>query len=100
MVRAAAGVVAGAVALERTLSAAAPTATEFLCAAVFGVLLAASWVWPVTLHVDGVSDAIEPDEAFFVLLVLVVPAAAFSTMLTASMSAPPDLHIVRGERAG
>ncbi len=29
-----------------------------------------------------------------------VSAAAFSTMLTASASMPPELHVVRGERAG
>jgi EAL domain-containing protein (putative c-di-GMP-specific phosphodiesterase class I) len=29
-----------------------------------------------------------------------VSAAAFSTMLTSSVSIPPELHIVRGERAG
>jgi diguanylate cyclase (GGDEF)-like protein/PAS domain S-box-containing protein len=29
-----------------------------------------------------------------------VSAAAFSTMLTASVSSPPELHVVRGERAG
>ena len=44
-------------------------------AAVFGALMAASWIWPITLYIDGESDAIDLDEAFFVLLVLLIPAA-------------------------
>jgi diguanylate cyclase (GGDEF)-like protein/PAS domain S-box-containing protein len=71
----AAGVVAGALALDRAQSIGAATATDVMFAAVFGVMLVASWVWPITLHVDGVSGAVDVDEAFFVLLVLLVPTA-------------------------
>ncbi len=70
-----AGLAAAGLALQRTLSAGAPTATEVTSAAVICVLLAASWVWPVTRYVDGGSDAIGVDEAFLVLLVLLVPPA-------------------------
>jgi diguanylate cyclase (GGDEF)-like protein/PAS domain S-box-containing protein len=44
-------------------------------AAVFGVLMVASWVWPMVLYIDDESDAYDLDEGFFVLLVLLVPAA-------------------------
>jgi diguanylate cyclase (GGDEF)-like protein/PAS domain S-box-containing protein len=44
-------------------------------AAVFGALMAATWIWPITLYVDGESDGIDVDEAFFVLLILLVPAS-------------------------
>jgi diguanylate cyclase (GGDEF)-like protein/PAS domain S-box-containing protein len=42
---------------------------------VFGALLAASWIWPLTLYHDGESDGIDFDEGFFVLLILLVPSA-------------------------
>ena len=72
---AAAGLVAGALALRQTLSAGAPTAKVIMFAAVFGVLMAASFIWPITRDVAEGPDAIDVDEAFFVLLVLLVPAA-------------------------
>jgi diguanylate cyclase (GGDEF)-like protein/PAS domain S-box-containing protein len=72
---AAAGLSACAVSLYRTVTVGAPTATVIMFAAVFGVLMAASWVWPITMYIDGESDAIDLDEAFFVLLVLLIPAA-------------------------
>ena len=72
---AAAGLAACALALYRTVTVAAPTATVIMFAAVFGALMAASWVWPITMYIDGESDAIDLDEAFFVLLVLLIPAA-------------------------
>jgi hypothetical protein len=46
--------------------------TEAMFAIVFGVLLAASWCWPIMLYLDERSDAFDLDEGFFVLLVLLV----------------------------
>ena len=70
-----AGLLAATVALRHTLSAGAPTATVIAFAAVFGVLMAAGCIWPITLYVAESPDAIDVDEGFFVLLVLLVPAS-------------------------
>ncbi len=71
-----AAVVAGALALVHTLSAVAtPTPTVIAFAAVFSVLMTASFIWPITRDVGQGPDAIDVDEAFFVMLVLLVPAA-------------------------
>jgi len=37
--------------------------------------MAASWIWPITLHIDGQSDGVVLNEGFFVLLVILVPSA-------------------------
>ena len=71
----AAGLAACALSLAHIVSSGRPSTTSFVFAAVFGVLLAVSWIWPITLYIDGESDGIVLDEAFFVLLVLLVPAA-------------------------
>jgi diguanylate cyclase (GGDEF)-like protein/PAS domain S-box-containing protein len=52
-----------------------PTVTDVVVAGVFGALLAASWVWPIWLSIDDRSDTFDLDEGFFVLLILLVPAA-------------------------
>ena len=52
-----------------------PTLTDVVVAAVYGALLAASWVWPLTLSIGDHSDAFDLDEGFFVLLILLVPPA-------------------------
>ena len=70
-----AGLLAAAVALRHTLSAGAPTATVIAFAAAFCVLMAAGFIWPITRDVAEGPDAIDVDEAFFVLLVLLVPAS-------------------------
>ncbi|MGA2931228.1 MAG: EAL domain-containing protein [Acidimicrobiales bacterium] len=69
------GVVALAIATHRLWVTGWPNATETMFAVVFGVLMAASWVWPILLYVDDQSDAFDLDEGFLVLLVLLVPAA-------------------------
>ena len=69
------GIVALALAVGRLWVTGWPSATEALFAVVFGALMAASWVWPIMLYVDDQSDACDLDEGFFVLLVLLVPAA-------------------------
>ena len=70
-----AGLVTLGLALARMVAAGWPGGTDVVFAAVFGALLAASWIWPITLYVGGESDAIDFDEGFFVLLVLLVPSA-------------------------
>ena len=45
-------------------------------AAVFGALMAASWVWPITLYIDDQPDAFDLDEGFVLLVMLVPPALA------------------------
>jgi len=72
---AAAGLAACALSLVSMVSAAPPTATAIVFAAVFGALMAASWIWPITLYIDGQSDGVVLDEGFFVLLVILVPPA-------------------------
>jgi diguanylate cyclase (GGDEF)-like protein/PAS domain S-box-containing protein len=72
---AAAGVCTLALSLARMVTVDWPGGTDVAFAAVFGALLAATWVWPITLYVDGESDGIDFDEGFFVLLVLLVPSA-------------------------
>ncbi len=64
-----------ALSLDRMVTVGWPGGTDVAFAAVFGALLAATWVWPITLYVDGESDGIDFDEGFFVLLVLLVPSA-------------------------
>ena len=72
---AAAGLVALTLSLNAMANAGPPGAMEVAFAAVFGALLAATWIWPLTLYFDGESDAIDFDEGFFVLFVLLVPSA-------------------------
>jgi diguanylate cyclase (GGDEF)-like protein/PAS domain S-box-containing protein len=52
-----------------------PGGTDILFAVVFGALMAASFIWPIMLYVDDQSDAFDLDEGFFVLLIMLVPAA-------------------------
>ncbi len=72
---AAAGLVTVALSLAHMVTTGAPDAIEVMFAAVFGALMAATWIWPITLYFDGESDAIDFDEGFFVLLILLVPSA-------------------------
>jgi diguanylate cyclase (GGDEF)-like protein/PAS domain S-box-containing protein len=72
---AAAGLVTLALSLVHLGTTAGPSGTEIACAAVFGALMAATWIWPMTHYVDGESDAVDFDEGFFVLLILLVPSA-------------------------
>jgi|HubBroStandDraft_4_1064222.scaffolds.fasta_scaffold11392_2 diguanylate cyclase (GGDEF)-like protein/PAS domain S-box-containing protein len=55
-------------------SACAPvSARQWFVAAVLGVLLLASWLWPVIVFRGGESEAAHVDECFFVILALLVP---------------------------
>ncbi len=70
----ASGLVTFALALSAMVRTGSPGGLAVALAAVFGALMAATWIWPITLYVDGESDGIDVDEAFFVLLILLVPA--------------------------
>ena len=70
-----AGSVALVLAVLRLWSTGWPGGTATMFAVVFGVLMAASWIWPIMLYIDDQSDASDLDEGFFVLFVLLVPAA-------------------------
>ena len=69
------GLAVVAVALQRAWAGGWPGATATMFAAVFGALMAASWIWPITLFVHDKSDVFDIDEGFFVLLILLVPPA-------------------------
>jgi diguanylate cyclase (GGDEF)-like protein/PAS domain S-box-containing protein len=70
-----AGLVTVALALLAMANEGRPASTDIAFAAVFGALLAATWIWPLTLYFDGESDGVDFDEGFFVLLILLVPSA-------------------------
>jgi diguanylate cyclase (GGDEF)-like protein/PAS domain S-box-containing protein len=70
-----AGLVAFGIGLDRTLAGGWPGSTAIWFSAVFGVLMAVSWIWPITLYIGGESDAIDFDEGFLVLFLLLVPAS-------------------------
>jgi diguanylate cyclase (GGDEF)-like protein/PAS domain S-box-containing protein len=55
-------------------SAAAPVSeSQWFVAAVLGILLLGSWLWPVIVFRGGESEAAQVDECFFVILALLVP---------------------------
>jgi diguanylate cyclase (GGDEF)-like protein/PAS domain S-box-containing protein len=55
-------------------SASAPVSeSQWFVAAVLGVLLLGSWLWPVIVFRGGESEAAQVDECFFVILALLVP---------------------------
>ena len=62
-----------AVAAWRQPGAAHLGSSQWVVAAVMGVLTLGSWVWPVVVYRGGESEAFNMDEAFFVILALLVP---------------------------
>ena len=55
-------------------SACAPVGeSQWFAAAVLGVLLLGSWLWPLVVFRGGESEAAHVDECFFVILALLVP---------------------------
>jgi len=64
---AAAGLVTVALSLARMVTTGWPGGTEVAFAAVFGALMAATWIWPITLYFDGESDAIDFDYSLIFL---------------------------------
>ncbi|HEX4161508.1 MAG TPA: EAL domain-containing protein [Acidimicrobiales bacterium] len=69
------GLVTLALSLMSMANAGRINGMDVVFAAVFGTLLAATWIWPLTLFFDGESDGIDFDEGFFVLLILLVSPA-------------------------
>ena len=47
--------------------------SQWVVAAAMGVLLLASWLWPLVVFRGGESEAAQVDECFFVILALLVP---------------------------
>ncbi|HVT42192.1 MAG TPA: EAL domain-containing protein [Acidimicrobiales bacterium] len=69
-----AGVVVLGIALQHLWLGGWPGGTATMFAVVFGFLMAASWIWPITLFVHDQSDVFDIDEGFFVLMILLMPA--------------------------
>jgi diguanylate cyclase (GGDEF)-like protein/PAS domain S-box-containing protein len=49
---------------------------QWIIAVAMGVLVLGSWIWPVVVYREGESEAHNMDEAFFVILALLVPPLA------------------------
>jgi len=50
-----------------------PGRDALMVASVVGVLITLSWMWPLIVHIDSEAEAVHLDEAFLVMLVLLVP---------------------------
>src|SRR5579863_7071162 len=70
-----AGLGALLIAADRVVAEGFPGGSVVAVAATFGILLTATWVWPLVVYVDDESEAFNLDESFFVLLALLVPGA-------------------------
>ena len=46
---------------------------QWIVVAAMGALVLGSWIWPVVVFREGESEAFNMDEAFFVILALLVP---------------------------
>ena len=62
-----------AIALWRHAAVARVHESQWIVAAAIGLLALGSWVWPVVVYRGGESEALSMDEAFFVILALLVP---------------------------
>src|SRR5207342_2085682 len=61
---------------------------QWIIAAAMGVLVLGSWIWPVVLYREGESEAFNMDEAFFVILALLVPPlVTLGTLALATVTA-------------
>jgi diguanylate cyclase (GGDEF)-like protein/PAS domain S-box-containing protein len=61
---------------------------QWIIAAAMGVLVVGSWIWPVVVYREGESEAVNMDEAFFVILALLVPPlVALGTLVLATATA-------------
>jgi len=68
------GLVTLSLAVNRLRVTGLPGSTTMVVVAVFALLMAGNWVWPLVLYIDGESDGVNLDEGFFVVLVLLAPA--------------------------
>jgi diguanylate cyclase (GGDEF)-like protein len=65
-----------------------PVPRQLAIAAVFAALMCANWVWPLIIYVGDQSETAQLDEAFFVVLVLLVsPATAIVVFAVATIVA-------------
>jgi diguanylate cyclase (GGDEF)-like protein/PAS domain S-box-containing protein len=61
---------------------------QWIIAAAMGVLVLGSWIWPVVVYREGESEAFNMDEAFFVILALLVPPlVTLGTLVLATVAA-------------
>jgi diguanylate cyclase (GGDEF)-like protein/PAS domain S-box-containing protein len=60
------------------------TESEWIVAAVMGLLALGTWVWPILVFRGGESEAFHMDEVFFVILALLVPPVVTLGTLAAS----------------
>jgi diguanylate cyclase (GGDEF)-like protein/PAS domain S-box-containing protein len=61
---------------------------QWVIAAAMGVLVLGSWIWPVVVYREGESEAFNMDEAFFVILALLVPPlVTLGTLALATVTA-------------
>jgi diguanylate cyclase (GGDEF)-like protein/PAS domain S-box-containing protein len=61
---------------------------QWIIAAAMGVLVLGSWIWPVVVYREGESEAFNMDEAFFVILALLVPPlVTLGTLVVATVAA-------------
>ena len=61
---------------------------QWIVAAAMGVLVLGSWIWPVVVYREGESEAFNMDEAFFVILALLVPPlVTLGTLALATVTA-------------
>jgi hypothetical protein len=61
---------------------------QWIIAAAMGVLVLGSWIWPVVVYREGESEAFNMDEAFFVILALLVPPlVTLGTLAVATVAA-------------
>jgi len=75
-----AGIVTLSLAARSLAMSTSPTADQWVLSAVFGLLVVGSWARPVLIHVKDQSETAHLDEAFFVVLTLLVAPAL--TVLT------------------
>ncbi|MGH3068005.1 MAG: putative bifunctional diguanylate cyclase/phosphodiesterase [Streptosporangiaceae bacterium] len=62
--------------------------SQWIVAAVMGILAMGSWVWPVVVYRGGESEALNMDEGFFVILALLVsPLLTLGTLALATILA-------------
>ena len=62
--------------------------SQWIIAAAMGVLVLGSWIWPVVVYREGESEAFNMDEAFFVILALLVPPlVTLGTLALATVTA-------------
>jgi diguanylate cyclase (GGDEF)-like protein/PAS domain S-box-containing protein len=60
---------------------------QWIIAAATGILMLASWIWPIVVYRGGESEALNMDEGFFTILALLVPPLLTLVTLGAATAA-------------